>query len=80
MTILRYWSHGLVNSFTKQTNMYPHMGNAKIHSSEHVLQDEEMRTLINAMAAKIEAERVEKGILARLFLQPCEISLVKRLS
>lgn len=52
MTILRYWFHDLVNSFTKQTNMYTHTGDAKIHSSEHMFQDEEMRILINAMTSK----------------------------
>lgn len=52
MTILGHWSHDPVNSFTKYTNMYTHMGDAKIHSSEHMFQDEEMRTLINAMASK----------------------------
>lgn len=51
-TILIYWSHDPVNSFTKQTNMYTHMGDANIHSSERMLQEEEMRSLINAMASK----------------------------
>jgi hypothetical protein len=67
ITILRYWSHGLVNLFSKQTNIYPYTRNANIFSSESMFQDEEMRTLINVMTSKMKAERAGKGIFARLF-------------
>ena len=76
ITILRYWSHGLVNLFSKQTNIYPYARNANIFSSEHMFQDEEMRTLINVMTSKMKAERAGKGIFARLFRWACNTFII----